>query len=414
MRADGHDAGEAGSILTRVVEAMPVSLDYDETLAGIAQIAVRTVADFCVIDMIDGAKLRRVQTAHADPAYALVVRELLQYHVTPTPAHPSWEAIQSRRAVVVNPVTPALLASLSHDDNHRQLLEQLAPKSLLAIPLMNGDEPAGVIVFGSSTRVLGDEDIRLAGQIARFASLEVGHAGRLRDSQAAIIARDRVLRVVAHDLRNPLNVISLTAGFLAEMVPPDSDQRGHIDRILRAATGMDRLISDLLDVARIEGKRLALQCCLADPATVLREAVENGRTLATRKRQLLAADLPPSVRPSAFDRDRILQVLTNLIDNAIKFTPEEGLIRISVRDVDDSLHFSVRDSGPGVPPEHLELLFEPFWRGGNRSIEGAGLGLAIARGIVEAHGGRIWAESTPGTGSAFHFTLPVVVPRGET
>jgi signal transduction histidine kinase len=113
------------------------------------------------------------------------------------------------------------------------------------------------------------------------------------------------------------------------------------------------------------------------------------------------------------DRDRILQVLSNLIGNAIKFTPADGRIRVSLRPEEESVRFSVSDTGPGIEPEHLTQLFQPFWQARRGGSDGAGLGLAIAKGIVEAHGGRIWAESTAGRGTTFSFTLPLAQDRRQ-
>ncbi|HUF13942.1 MAG TPA: ATP-binding protein [Longimicrobiales bacterium] len=395
-----------GDLLAEVVEALPWSLDYDETLTGVAEIAVRSLADFCIIDMVDGATLHRVHVAHADPAYADLTRQLKRYSPDRGRPHVSLHALDTRSAVVVPDVRRSILETQCHDAEHRRIVDALGLHSLMAVPLLAGEEVLGVILLASSSRTYRDEDIAYALLLARFASLEIDHARRYRESQRAVAARDRVLQVVAHDLRSPLNVITLTASFMLEQTPPLRDQAAHIARIIGAAERMERLIRDLLDVARIEADRLALQRRVLDPAAVAREAIEGASPLAAGKHQKLQSSLPDADLRVSGDRDRILQVLTNLIDNATKFTPEHGEIEVALRDEGLAVRFTVKDTGPGIPAESLEQLFEPFWRGGNRSIEGAGLGLAIARGIVEAHGGRIWAESAPGVGSTFHFTLP--------
>ena len=199
----------------------------------------------------------------------------------------------------------------------------------------------------------------------------------------------------------------MTAEFLLERAPAGSDQAPHLERIIRATERMERLIRDLLDVARIEADRLAIVRRPIDAAAIVREAVEGASRRAESRQQTLRASLPDRPVAVSADSDRLLQVLANLIDNASKFAPEKGDIEVAVRLDGSAVRFSVSDTGPGIPAASLDDLFEPFWRGGDRSIEGAGLGLAIARGIVEAHGGRIWAESEPGAGSTFQFTLPV-------
>ena len=176
--------------------------------------------------------------------------------------------------------------------------------------------------------------------------------------------------------------------------------------IRRAAEAGNRLIGDLLDVTRIEADQLMLQFQPVDPAVLVREAVELNASLASDRRITLRAEAGDELPDIRADRDRLLQVLANLIGNAIKFTPRRGTIVVRVACDGEACRFSVADSGPGIPPEELPRLFEAFWQAQRGTVEGTGLGLAIARGIVEGHHGRIWVESTLGSGSTFLFTVP--------
>jgi signal transduction histidine kinase len=227
-------------------------------------------------------------------------------------------------------------------------------------------------------------------------------------AEAAAQARDEVLRVVSHDLGNYLSAASVNTTVLQRILPEGSERmRERVTGIRDALTQMQRLRQDLLDVASIEAGRLSVEPEPHDPATLLAEAAElfgpvaaeHGIDLALRP----AAPLP-AVRA---DRSRVLQVLGNLIGNAIKFTPRDGRITLAADADPDAVRLSVTDTGTGIPPEHLPHVFDRFWkvREGNR--HGAGLGLAIARGIIEAHGGEIQVESTPGAGTTFTLTLPV-------
>ena len=170
---------------------------------------------------------------------------------------------------------------------------------------------------------------------------------------------------------------------------------------------MMRLMQDLLDVARVEaGQTLALDRSPQDASTLLRDACETLTSEAERKQIAFDCHLPADIGRIDADRDRVLQALANLIGNAVKFTPEGGRIRLTAEPLDQSVRFSVSDSGPGIKAEHIGHIFEPYWQAARTATLGTGLGLPIAKGIVEAHGGRIWVESEPGLGTTFHFTLP--------
>jgi signal transduction histidine kinase len=229
-----------------------------------------------------------------------------------------------------------------------------------------------------------------------------------RDAMRALQARDRILGIVAHDLRNPLNTIIMSAGLMKEVHLSEEQQRHQIEVILSSGRRMNRLIQDLLDVARIEGQQLNLRPELQTPSELVHEAVElNVARAADRSIDLRVGPCDRHVRISA-DRDRLLQVLSNLIDNAVKFSPEGYTVEVRAEATESAMRFSVIDNGAGIPADDITHLFDSFWQGTRTSIEGAGLGLAIARGIVEAHGGVIGVDSTPGSGSTFYFSIPLV------
>ena len=170
---------------------------------------------------------------------------------------------------------------------------------------------------------------------------------------------------------------------------------------------MEHLINDLLDAARIEQKRFSVDCKPERAAEVLAEAVELQASLANEKRVTLTRECPVDVEVRC-DRARILQVLDNLIGNAIKFCRAGDDVTISCERVDEHVRFTVTDTGPGIPRDALPHLFDRYWSAPEHAARGAGLGLYIARGIVEAHGGQIEARSNPGHGATFSFTVPIV------
>lgn len=230
-----------------------------------------------------------------------------------------------------------------------------------------------------------------------------------RKSREAIELRDELLAVVSHDLRNPLSTISICTTLLADMLPRPARTREvmrRLDVIRRSVDQMERLIKDLLDTARADAGRLTLEPNEFRLAPLLAEALLTLRPLAAEKAQRLEIAVADGVPPVRADRQRTLQVISNLVGNAIKFTPRGGRITVRAWRAGPNAVVCVDDSGAGIAPEDLPHVFERFWQARNERRTGAGLGLAIARSIVEAQGGRIWVESRLGHGARFFFTLP--------
>jgi signal transduction histidine kinase len=219
--------------------------------------------------------------------------------------------------------------------------------------------------------------------------------------------REDLIAVVSHDLRNPLGTITTAAALLKPVVLSDASGRAskQVEIIARSVSHMARLISDLLDVATIDAGMLSVQPQPQSVLGLLQEAVEMFQLLASQKAVQLLAETPQDALIVHADRERVLQLLSNLIGNAIKFTGPGGAIRVCAQQEPSCIRFSVIDTGRGVSEEHMEHLFDRYWQARPDRRSGIGLGLSIAKGIVEAHGGRIWAHSTLGEGTAFHFTL---------
>jgi signal transduction histidine kinase len=228
-------------------------------------------------------------------------------------------------------------------------------------------------------------------------------------SDVALSNRDNFLGLVSHDLRNLLGGIVMSAELLSARAPENEDGIQTLEttaRIQRYAARMNRLIGDLIDVASIDAGKLAMTPVPGDAATLIAEAVDTFQATASAKGISLQAEIVEGPLLAEFDHDRMLQVLANLIANAIKFTSRGGRIRVRGECAGDELRFSVSDTGSGIPGNLLEAIFERFWQAGKDDRRGVGLGLYISRCIVEAHGGKIWAESTLGEGSRLCFTLP--------
>lgn len=226
-------------------------------------------------------------------------------------------------------------------------------------------------------------------------------------AESAVRTREDVLAIVSHDLKNPLAAVSLSADLLSQDLPftPKMVKDSGL-RIKRSVKQMQMLISDLLDFAKMQSSTFAVDLAAENPRDIIEHVADSFKELASQKKIDLLLDLPAKMNSIACDAGRIVQVLSNLIGNAVKFTPEGGKIVIAAVDDKSDLLMSVKDSGPGIPKEQLLRVFDRFWQAEETKKLGSGLGLSIAKGIVTAHNGKIWAESEVGQGTTFFFTVP--------
>jgi PAS domain S-box-containing protein len=256
------------------------------------------------------------------------------------------------------------------------------------------------------------------GQVTRWfgTSTDIDDKKRAEEERSrAILAREELLAMVSHDLKNPLGAILLTTAVLRRMeIEGEQGERlqGHVEKIQRAAERMNSLIRGILDLARIEAGIFLIEPAPHPPLALMDEAIEMLQPLAAQKSLRLERQVrSQSLGPVLCDRERVLQVFSNLLGNAIKFTPAGGSVLVSAEPVEGTVLFSVKDTGPGIPAEQVPHLFDRYWQARDKARMGTGLGLFIARGIVDAHGGQLWVDSTVGMGSTFSFTLPIEPPR---
>jgi len=386
---------------------LSASLDYEQTLANLARLVVERVADWCGVDVMDEhGQLQRIKVTSADPAKAALCAVLEQMPPDRGFPHVMRSVIESKQPLVNAHVTPEYIESIAQGRDHSQKLLAMGLTSLIVVPLLLRGQALGAMALGSSTpsRVYGPDDLRVAEALADRAAIAIENARLYRASVAAAQLRDRVLGVVAHDLRNPLSAILLLAGALTRLDPEAAEA------IRSAGTRMDRLIQDLLDVALMESSQLTIERARVSTRELIVGAVEMQRPLASSSSLELRVDIGPDVSDVWGDRDRLLQVFENLIGNAIKFTESGGRITVSAASTDHEVVVNVADTGCGIAHEDLPRVFDRFWQATRSGYQGAGLGLPITKGIVETHGGRIWVESSAGQGTTISFTIPTVAP----
>ncbi|MFL5538682.1 MAG: ATP-binding protein [Longimicrobiaceae bacterium] len=398
---------EASSLLSQ-------ALDPAETLATLARLCVAEVADWAVIFGVDErGGVQRLEVAHRDPARAGVVQAIRAHPIAPEGRHPVLGVLRTRAPLRVAEVDDARLASLAQDDRHLALIRELGVASVMFVPLVARDRVLGAIELVSSNpgRRYTEQDLGEAGDLALRAALAVDNARLYHEAQAANQAKSDLLAVISHDLRTPLNSIMGHAELLALGIPDALSEAGlqRVERIRTGATHLLYLIDELLSFARLDAGREELRIHEEDARLVAREVAQVVEPLALERSLAFVLDLPAGPLALATDPDRLRQVLLNLVGNAVKYT-REGEVRLELRPAPGGgAVFSVRDTGVGIGPEHLEKIFEPFWQVDptQRSANGGtGLGLSVVRRLARLLGGEVTVESEPGQGSTFTVRLP--------
>lgn len=389
------------AFLAAAGQELATSLDYEQTIATLARLVVPNVAEMCVVDISEqeGA-LRRLAVAHRNPE---------------DEATHAGEVGSVRREIpealvrIMKSGQPALVGAASGLYGYLTGSDDGEGRTIVFLPLVSRGQTIGIAAaISARQKAFGDDDVAVLGELARRASLSIDNARLYLESQQAVRAREEVLAIVSHDLRNPLNAVTLGASLLQTSEALSEEDREQIDTIETSAQRMNRLIQDLLDVTRLEGgKDLPIEPETVDPVELVAEAEELFRAQAAVASVTMIYEIPDSLPPVRADRHRVGQVLSNLIGNSMKFTPPGGSITVTASNEGDHVSFRVADTGPGIPKENLDAIFGRYWQAKRTERMGAGLGLPIAKGIVEAHGGRIWVESEHGSGTQFYFTLPL-------
>jgi len=395
--------------LAEAGEVLASSLGPDETIRNVARIAIPTLADAVIVSVFQGPALRGVATAHVDPAQAEHLRVLREERPLDLEgSHPAADVIRTGRAVSIPNTETAEPRFASFLARASAKFADSRVASALVLPLVARGQLLGVMELYTNRRMLDPEDIVLAEDVSRRAALAIDNARLHEQVTLGLRARDDMIGIVSHDLRNPVNAVKMLAGAILgaernSALPTDVVEYSTI--IGHAAEQMDSLIRDLLDVTRIEAGRLNVEPVPTDVTELLKDALSTLAPVATGKSISLEVFTESALPMVEADRERIRQALSNLIGNSVKFSPAGTSIEVRAEAKADEVVVSVTDRGRGMNEEQLSHAFDRFWQSRRTDREGAGLGLTITRGIVEAHGGRIWVESKEGEGSTFSFTL---------
>jgi len=381
--------------LSNLAEVLASALDERAMLSAVARLLVPRLGDLCLVDVIDDdGSVQRVDSA------------LDEWQLVPTPS------LRAGETLLIADITASALGAITADPAGQAAIRGAGIRSLVLLPLIGRGRLLGVLTLAITRpgRAFSKNDLPLLEDIAQRTALGADNARLYQQARQASRARDDTLAAISHDLRNGLNTVLTAVGLLLRSLPPDDEtrrDRRHVEAIRRSAERMNRVIGDLLDVASIESGRLFVEPRREPVDPIIHEALATCREQLRDKSLRIDHSIADDDLEAVCDRERVLQVLGNLISNAIKFTPDGGSVHIGAEQLDDDVLFTVRDSGVGVSAKQLPHVFDRFWQAAPKARLGSGLGLTIAKGVVEALGGRIWVESRPGEGTTFFFTLPL-------
>ncbi len=399
---------------------LATSLDYETTLQNVARLAVPALADTCVVDLLDDdGSLRRFAVSMRQGKNTKPVWEVDRSPLNPEAEYGPAHVLRTGVSELVAELTDEILVTAARDAEHLKLLRRAGLQSHMIVPLRSRGRLLGLLTFLTvgSERRYGSQDLVLAEELADRAALAVDNArlyreaqNALADAQAALSSRDRFLSVASHELRTPLTSLKGQLQLSLRRL-----QRGNVDGVGadlviadRQATRLGLLVNQLLDVSRLESGQFTIAAEPVDLRPLLERTVEAEQAIEpARVIELMIADALPPVQA---DPARLEQVLINLLENARKYSPREQPIHVSVSSTDETATIAVRDHGIGIPPEDQARVFEPFSRAANVDSGVLGIGLYIVAQIVQAHGGTLSVESTPGEGSTFLVTLPLDGP----
>ncbi len=402
-------------ILADVGSVLAQSNGSGDALRRLAELVITELADWCVVDVLDGSGPRRLAVAHADPAKRRLAEEIeRRYPPDAERASSLASVVRTGRAIVTTEVSRETLRAAAADEEHFRLLEQAGIGSAVVLPLIARGQVLGAmtLVRAPTREPYSDADLPLLEELARRAALSVDNARLLEEANEAVRLRDDFLAMASHDMRTPLSVILANIQLARRKLAAGehADASRHMESAERTTQKMTGLVGELMDVTILRaGHQLPLRHEHADLAAIARAHAEDYQRMSDQHRVVVSA---PDTLVGEWDASRVERVLRNLLDNALKYSPHGGDIRLDVTQETDAsgrrwAAIAVEDEGVGIPEDELPQLFEKYHRGSNtRELRGTGLGLAGSRAVIEQLGGSIEVSSRLGVGSVFTVRLP--------
>ncbi len=395
--------------LARLSAVMSDPVTMRDRADALARVLTEDLYDVCVVDLVDDdGEIRRGAVRHRDPDQQARASALAGW--APESSGRIARAIQTREPVLIPVVTELLLTEAMDDEAHIEAARALRPVSAMVLPLVARGRAFGAISILSTRPETGfdPDDLAFAQDLVDRASLVLDNARLLDEATEAVKDREAVLATVSHDLRNPLSTVGMASALLLDDFLTPEKKAVQAKIIRNAIAQALRLIEDLLDVSRFRGGAVTLRTEALEPAALVDDALALAAAAAAEAGIPVRNATPqqPPLPQISGDRARLLQVLDNMVDNAIRHSPPGAAVDVAAFAADGAIRFEVRDAGPGIHPGDAPLVFDRFWQGASSKAGGAGLGLAIAKAVVEAHAGTIGVETAPGEGACFWFEIP--------
>lgn len=442
---DQRRAAQTQRFMIEASSVLAASIDYETTLASVARLAVPHLADWCGVDLIEDGELRNVAVAHIDPTKVALARELARRWPVDLNARAGVPHVaRTGKSELIPRIEDALLAALARDAEHLRVIRELGLTSSMCVPLRARERTLGVISLVSADpgRHFTEEDLRIAEELARRCALAIDNATLLRQAQeaehemrqlneelerrvaertAAVkrakeraevahaqlkevdTMKDEFLGALSYQLASPINAVIGYAELLLEGGGGAlrEEQRRYVRRITASSKVLLSLVHNLLDMSRLSANKFELELAPVDPGALAREVLAALEPLTEMQGLRVVSRVASELPAFAGDGQRLEQVLANVLHNAIQLTSAGGLIRLAVELVDDRIRFEVLHTGVTLSAADLSRIFRRFTH-----LGGAWLGLAIARRVIEAHGGQMDVEANPGGGNTFWFTVP--------
>ena len=411
---DIHEKKQAEEMMKMLADSSKLlakSLDYNETLSSVADLVVPQLADWCIIDLLsENKKYERVKVAYRDAKNKAIAEKLYQYPPQYGSNSPIERSLRLGKSILTENIILKKFSKYAYDKDHLKAILSMKQKSFMSVPLMARGKTIGAISFRSTSKKYSKTDLFFAEQIASRIALAVDNASLYNKAQKAVQVRDDFMGIASRELKTSLTTVEALAQIM-ERDFRNSNSKHSLDILSKMDKQLNRttkLINDLLDVSRIQSGKISMRKELLDLQSVVEETVENCRRFSGGHNIILRINAKKKVHA---DRDKINQVLTNMITNAIKYSPDAKDIIVTLYKNKNNIIVSVQDFGIGIAEDKKQKVFERFFRAESLerercSISGMGLGLYISRKLIEQHQGLIWVKSKVGKGSTFYMSLP--------
>ncbi|MDZ7956253.1 ATP-binding protein [Nostoc sp. DedQUE09] len=421
-RIAAQAAEKRSNFLAEASRVLASSLDYRTTLTSVAQLAVPTLADWCIVDVVENnlPVFTNPVIIASEPAKEALIRELQQRYPIPVDAdYGPPKVLRTGKPELVTNILESSLQKKSSNEEHFSLLRQLQINSQMVVPLLLRERKLGTILFASAQpgRHYTTVDLEMAEELAQRAAFAIDNAQLYRQAQEANRIKEEFLAIVSHELRTPLNSMLGWVQLIRTRKWNEATTYKALETIERNAQLQRKLIEDILDISRIVQGQIRLNIRKVDLLPVIQAAIEAVYPTSEIKNIKIESNLDSSVGQVMGDAERLQQVIWNLLSNAVKFTPNGGRVEVHLEQVNSNAQITVSDTGKGISTDFLPYIFERFRQADStttRADNGLGLGLAIVHHLVEMHSGTVYAFSEgEGKGAKFTVSLPLIEPQPE-